>query len=98
VGRLPAQGPVGSTVTVSNPKQPERVYAATSAGVFRSDDGGQTWQSASQGISAPNAVAIALDQRQPQHLYAATADGTLYVSDDGASSWRASAGPSAGGA
>jgi photosystem II stability/assembly factor-like uncharacterized protein len=95
VGRLPAQGPVGSTV--SDPKQPERVYAATSAGIFRSDDGGQSWQSASQGIAAPNAVAIALDQRQPQHLYAATADGALYVSGDSASSWRESARPSAGG-
>ena len=95
MGRLPAQSPVGSTVSDSN--QPERVYAATSTGIFRSHDGGQLWQSASQGISAPNAVAITLDQRQPQHLYAATADGTLYVSDDGASSWRASAGTSAGG-
>ena len=96
MGRLPAQSPVGSTV--SDPTQPERVYAATSTGIFRSDDGGQSWQSASQGISAPNAVAIALDERQPQHLYAATADGTLYVSDDGASSWHAaSARPSAGG-
>jgi len=95
VGRLPAQSPVG--VTVSDPQHPERVYAASGAGLFRSDDGGQTWNAASQGMDAPNALAIALDPRQPQRLYAATTSGTLYETDDGASTWRVSAGPSTGG-
>ncbi len=95
MGRLPAQSPVGATV--SDPQHPERVYAASGAGLFRSDDGGQTWGAASQGIDAADAVAIALDLRQPQHLYAATTSGTLYETDDGASTWRASGGPSTGG-
>jgi len=95
VGRLPAQS--DARVTVSDPQHPERVYAAGAAGIFRSDDGGQTWDAASQGMDAPDALTIALDPRQPQHLYAATASGTLYVSDDGASSWRVSGGPSPGG-
>jgi photosystem II stability/assembly factor-like uncharacterized protein len=95
VGRLPAQSPVGATV--SDPQHPERVYAASGSGVFRSDDGGQTWETASQGMTSTDTLAIALDGGQPQHLYAATASGTLYESDDGATSWRASAGPSTGG-
>jgi len=95
VGRLPAQTPVGATV--SDPQHPERVYAASGAGLFRSDDGGQTWNAANQGMDAPSALAIALDPRQPQHLYAATMSGTLYETDDGASTWRVSAGPSTGG-
>ena len=95
MGRLPAQSPVGATV--SDPQNPERVYAASGAGLFRSDDGGQTWNAASQGMNTPDALAIALDPRQPQHLYAATTSGTLYESDDGASTWRASGGSPAGG-
>ncbi len=95
MGRLPAQSSVGATV--SDPQHPERVYAASGSGLFRSDDGGQTWDTAGQGIDAPDARVIALDPRQPQHLYTATTSGTLYETDDGASTWRASAGPSTGG-
>jgi photosystem II stability/assembly factor-like uncharacterized protein len=95
VGSLPAQS--GARMTVSDPQNPERVYAASAAGTFRSDDGGQTWDAASQGMDAPNALAIALDPRQPQRLYTAIASGMLYESDDGASTWHASAGPSSGG-
>ena len=95
MGSLPAQP--DARVTVSDQQHPERVYAASGAGLFRSDDGGQTWDAAGQGIDAPNALAIALDPRQPQHLYAATTSGTLYETDDGASTWRASGGPSPGG-
>ena len=95
MGRLPAQSDVRATV--SDPLHPEHVYAASTAGIFRSDDGGQTWAAANQGIDLPDVLTIALDTRQPQHLYAAAASGALYVSDDGASSWRVSAGPSTGG-
>ena len=95
MGRLPAQSSVGATV--SDPQHPERVYAASGSGLFRSDDGGQTWDASGQGIDAPDALVIALDPRQPQHLYTATTSGTLYETDDGASTWRASAGPSTGG-
>jgi len=95
VGRLPAQSEV--RVTASDPQRPERVYAATQAGLFRSDDGGQAWDAASQGIDAPDLLAVALDPRQPRHLYAAALSGALYESDDGATSWRASAGQPTGG-
>jgi len=95
VGRLPAQS--DARVTVSDPQHPERVYAASSAGTFRSDDGGQTWDAADHGMDSPDVLTIALDPRQPQHLYAATTSGTLYESDAGASTWRASGGPSKGG-
>ena len=95
MGRLPAQS--DARVTVSDPQVPERVYAASTAGTFRSDDGGQTWDAAGQGMDAPDALVIALDPRQPQHLYTATTSGTLYETDDGASTWRASGGPSTGG-
>ena len=95
MGSLPAQS--NARVTVSDPQHPERVYAASTAGTFRSDDGGQTWDAASHGMDLPDVLTIALDPRQPQHLYAATTSGTLYETDDGANTWHASAGPSTGG-
>jgi len=94
VGSLPAGS--AARVTASDPQNPERVYAAGSAGVFRSNDGGVTWESASQGIEPQAAQAMAIDPGQPRHLYVATTTGAVYVSQDGASSWQRSAAPSAG--
>ena len=94
MGSLPAGS--GARVTASDPQNPERVYAAGLTGVFRSDDGGVTWESASQGIEPQAAQAMALDPAQPRHLYVATPTGAVYVSQDGASSWQRSAAPGAG--
>jgi len=93
VGRLPANA--GARATVSDPQHPERVYAAGDTGVYRSDDGGQTWQATAQGIEKPSIQALALDPRQPQRLYAGAPDGALYLSEDGATSWRLLAGTGA---
>lgn len=79
MGRLPAN--VGASAIVSDPKQPRRVYAAGSAGVFRSDDAGQTWVSAGQGLPPGEVAALAIDPRQPRHLYATTADVYVINSD-----------------
>ena len=94
MGSLPAQS--DARVTVSDPQHPERVYAASTAGTFRSDDGGQTWDAASHGMDSPDVLTLALDPRQPRHLYAATSSSVLYESDDGASSWHVSDGPAGG--
>ena len=71
-----------------DPKQPKRVYASSDTGLYRSDEAGQTWQAAGQGMPNGAIAALALDPRAPQRLYAATGDGALYQSEDGASSWR----------
>ena len=84
MGSLPAS--TETTLILIDPKQPSRVYAADSETLYRSNDAGQTWESASQGLSEPVA-ALALDPRQPERLYALTATGTLFRSEDGASSW-----------
>lgn len=95
MGSLPAQQ--SARVTVSDPQHPERVYAAGDSGLFRSDDGGQTWEPASQGVEPSATQAMALDPRQPQRLYLATSAGALYVTEDGASTWQPIAGSSASG-
>ncbi len=86
MGSLPAAAE--ATLVLIDPEQPSRVYAADAATLYRSNDAGQTWEPANEGLSEAVA-ALALDPRQPEHLYALTAPGTLYRSEDGATSWTA---------
>lgn len=87
MGSLPAKA--GASLVVIDPKQPERVYAAGTSGLYRSDDAGQTWRPMSQGLPSDGVTALALDPRSPDRLYAAMGNGTLWLSTDGATSWRA---------
>ena len=81
-----------------DPRQPRNIVAAVSAGgVYRSDDGGDTWQAANEGVRAEN-----LPERYPEtghnvhrvvmhptltsRLYRQCYNGT-YRSDDGGRSW-----------
>lgn len=84
MGSLPATA--AATNVLINPAQPERVYAADATSIYRSDDAGQTWQAASQGLPNGGIAALSLDPRQPQRLYAATA-GSLFLSEDGGTIW-----------
>lgn len=86
MGSLPTETTVRAMLI--DPRNPTRVYAAGPAGVFRSDDAGQTWQRADQGLNGVTIVALALNPKQPDVLFAATAQGSLFRSDDGAASWR----------
>lgn len=90
MGSLPASA--AATLVLIDPQQPVRVYAADEASLYRSDDAGQTWQPASEGLPSGGVAALALDPRQPQRLYAAATEGSLYVSEDGATTWRPLAG------
>ncbi len=94
MGRLPTNS--GTSIVRIDPKQPKRVYAAGDAGLYRSDDAGQTWRPAGEGFPSGAIAALALDPRQPERLYAATAAGDLFLSEDGANSWRALPGAGAG--
>ncbi|EIP98984.1 BNR/Asp-box repeat protein [Opitutaceae bacterium TAV1] len=64
---------------------------ATDGGVWRSTDGGQSWES----IFPNPTYAVSIDPRHPGHLYAASwarsGDG-LHFSDDNGKSWRRLAG------
>ena len=85
MGRLPAQS--GARIVVINPKHPARAYAVSDAGVYRSDDAGQTWSRADVGLSDRIAT-LALDPRHPEHVYALSETERLYRSSDGADTWR----------
>lgn len=94
MGGLPANA--GARALAVDPREPKRVYAASESGVHRSDDAGQTWDEAADGLPAGGVAALAVDPRQPARLYAATVAGALYLSTDGAGSWSPVAGAAAG--
>lgn len=97
VGRWVSVGMEGGRVNeiAVDPDRPEIMYAATSAGIFRSADAGQSWEWASEGIRDPRgflprdgARRIAVDPNDPTVLYAATSSG-VFKSVDEAATWRA---------
>jgi photosystem II stability/assembly factor-like uncharacterized protein len=72
--------PIRSGVVYATP--PVFVFSA----VFKSEDGGQTWMNAHQGlIAVPTALAV--DPQRPDTLYAGTWRWGVYKTTDGAGSW-----------
>ena len=80
-----AGGPVD--VLAFDPSQPGTVYAATYGGVFRSEDHGATWTSASFGLAAFQVSHIEVDPLHPGTVYAVTQRG-FQKSQDGGRNWQ----------
>lgn len=69
------------------PGSSSHVWAATSLGVFESNDGGETWRKRMKGMTEVlMVISLAIDPQQPQTLYAGTSGG-VYKSVDGAKNW-----------
>jgi photosystem II stability/assembly factor-like uncharacterized protein len=54
---------------------PGRIYAATFGQVFRSDDGGATWQTRNRALRTEEVFELVADPVDPQRIYAATLNG-----------------------
>jgi len=87
-------GPYGGTVTAlafapaSGP-----IYAGTaSSGLFRSTDGGATWQPVPKGPGGGQVMALSLAASQPSTLHVVV-NGSSWRSDDAGVSWTATAFP-----
>ncbi len=63
-----------------------RLYAASTRGVLRSDDGGDSWNLVGE-LPEGAVMSLALATRPQEHLYAIV-DGEVWASDDGAHTWR----------
>lgn len=84
---------------VVDPTSPDTIYAATrDGGLFKSADGGTTWNKANRGIvprptGEVGLQAMAIDPLHPQVLYVATGaavtPGVVYKTVDGGNSWTA---------
>ncbi len=69
------------------PGSSHHIFAATSMGVFETENAGETWAKRMDGmIEVLMVVAIDVDPNQPQTLYAGTSGG-VYRSLDGATTW-----------
>lgn len=72
---------------VFHPTDTQILYAATTVGVFRSTNGGQSWSEHVRGMTEINfIVTLAVDPRRPNIIYAGTSGG-VYRSFDGADHW-----------
>ncbi len=93
---------------VVDPRDPRRILVAVStAGVFETNDGGETWRTRNAGMSmdyAPDPAdewaghdphALATCAEQPDHVWQQNHCGVFY-SDDGAATWRKVSAPDAG--
>jgi photosystem II stability/assembly factor-like uncharacterized protein len=92
VGSWSSLGPDGGPVAAVavDPSNPLVVYAGSAqGGVFKSADGGTTWNAASRGLLDDRMVALAVNPRNPGDLVAASEVG-VFASSDGAASWSAS--------
>jgi probable HAF family extracellular repeat protein len=86
-------GPYGSAVQgiAIDPRNPERIYAATLEGVIRSTDGGGSW---SPTTMTQSMVSIVVDPKHPATLYAGAGLQGLFKSTDGGDTWSQPLNPS----
>src|SRR5262245_58540295 len=73
---------------VVDPTTPSRVFfASLGYGVFRSTDGGATWDSASVGIGDREVLSLAAHPTQPGTLVCGTQRRAVYVTTNAGASW-----------
>ena len=89
-GRWTQLGPTTASVhnLVADPVDPQILWvSAGGGGVFRSGDGGVTWESWSKGITNDSVYQVELDPNEPQHMWAVGVH-RLFESYDGGASWQ----------
>ena len=69
-----------------DPADTSILYAATGAGVYKSADGGATWNSASAGLADAATRSVAPEPKDPATVYASTLSG-IYRSGTGGAEW-----------
>jgi photosystem II stability/assembly factor-like uncharacterized protein len=79
---------------VVDPTSPTTLYAATRLGVYRSEDGGATWEARTTGMtdedffpSEYETLSLAVNPATPTTLYAGTDGAGLYKTTDGGGNW-----------
>lgn len=73
----------------AHPERPDRVVVGTfDAGLFRSTDGGETWDPVGSEVLESTAVtAVSVDHGDPDRWWAGTEPSAVYHSSDGGASW-----------
>jgi photosystem II stability/assembly factor-like uncharacterized protein len=74
-----------------DPLTPQTLYAGTSGGIFKSTDGGGSWNPASNGLPRADIRNLMIDPLISTHLYVGvTWGGGVFKSTDGGANWRSS--------
>ena len=81
-------------VVVSHSQMSSVMYAGTEEGVYRSGDGGGSWQHAG-GLPGQNILSLAVDAADGEIVYAGSNSG-LYITSNGGSDWRLAPDPGGG--
>lgn len=85
MGGLPTQQPV--VAFAADPTKSPVMFAAMTDGLWKSGDGGTTWQRLTTAPAGVTALAVhPIDQ---DRVFAGTGQGTLFRSADGGVSWQA---------
>lgn len=93
-GAWTSSGPFGGRIysTSIDPLNPARIWVITSGGLFRTLDGGQSWQLAQNGLPSPNTRApLVVDRANTDRLFAFDNTGRLYRSINGGDDWTVTA-------
>lgn len=69
-----------------HPKNPDILYVATNDAVYKSRDGGGTWEKFPS-FSARRVTTVAIDPQLPATIYAGTMGDAVYKSPDGGQHW-----------
>ena len=84
MGGLPTKQPVAAFASDPTPKPV--MFAALPDGLWKSSDGGTTWQRLA---SAPGGItALTLQPNRYEVVFAGTAEGRIFKSTDGGKSWQ----------
>ncbi len=78
------------TAIVVDPRDSDVLYVGThKAGIYKSIDGGMSWQPALNGLSSSAVNTLVIDTENPNILYAGVLQGGVYKTVDGGTSWQA---------
>ncbi|HTM51659.1 MAG TPA: hypothetical protein VL285_23350 [Bryobacteraceae bacterium] len=85
-----AGGRYGITSLAIDPQNPTTIYAGNAlrgGGVFKTTDGGESWNAANSGLPDGGVIALAINPQDPDTIYASTRG--VFKSTDGGASWSA---------
>ena len=88
----PCAHALSMTLLADGARDTPRLYQQSHDGVYRSDDGGQTWKDVSGGLPSRFGFALAVHPRDPQTLYVVPLEndgsGSRHMPEDNPAVWR----------